>query len=595
MRKFLLLICIVITFITSVSVLVRPVFSDPLDDITSKINTLQSELSESQNATTPLESQLTTMQNQMAGIENQVTSIEQDIAQKKQYINQGYQDLVKQKDAFNASVRRLYIENYMFNPLIVFLSSNDTSNLTRMLAYGKTSEDADKAIITNTALKITDLEQMKAQLENEEAGLQAAQTKLAAQKIALQKVVDGAKAYQATLSTQIAQLSAQQQQLLAQKYASLGIPPTAYTSSSGCSSDLTNGRSPGFSPAFGFFTYGVYHRVGMNQYGAKGRADKGQSYQQILSFYYPNTQLTNIGTSTNITVNGTNDYGETFNNQQFNVEDYLTHIYEMPSNWNPQALEAQAIAARTYAYKAVTSGNNAVAPNQSFQEVKTEQNAQAWIDAVHATSGEVLESGGQPITAWFSSTGGGYTHNSGDVFGGSTSYTTTAADANGSINSFSDLQNNSYDGPNYANSPWFYCDWGGRPQYNNTAWLQSSEVADITNVIMLAQADSSTAPHLSQPDGNVPNTWSPDQVKQQLQSRGITPFNTVSSVSVSPNFSSGRVTNVTVNGDAGSKSFSGDAFVTYFDVRAPANIYIPYLAKKSDGSYAAPLFNVETR
>src|SRR5258708_22120492 len=50
-----------------------------------------------------------------------------------------------------------------------------------------------------------------------------------------------------SLTSQIAQLSAQQQQLLAQKYASLGIPQTAYAGlGGGCSSDLTNGKDPGF-------------------------------------------------------------------------------------------------------------------------------------------------------------------------------------------------------------------------------------------------------------------------------------------------------------------------------------------------------------
>jgi peptidoglycan hydrolase-like amidase/peptidoglycan hydrolase CwlO-like protein len=596
MKKLLLLMIFFTTLLLAVNKFhINKAYSDQLDDLTKQIANLQSELDASQKATAPLESQLNDLENQLKSIDNQVAAVENDIAIKKQNIAKEYTNLAQKQQLFDVTVRNSYIKSYTFSPLLIFFTGNNASNITKLLVYQKRDTEQDKNIITNIALQLVDLEQQKTQLESEETTLASAKVTLDKQRSDIDKIVTGAKAYQAQLSTQIAALSAQQQQLLAQKYASLGIPLTAYTSNNGCSSDLTNGRSPGFSPAFGFFTYGVYHRVGMNQYGAKGRADKGQGYQQILSFYYPNTQIVNIGTSTNITVNGTNDYGETFSNQQFNIEDYLTHIYEMPSGWNSEALKAQAIAARTYAYKAVQSGQTTVAPNQSFQEVKTEQNAQAWIDAVNATSGQVLESGGQPITAWFSSTGGGYTHNSGDVFGGSTSYTTTTADANGSINSFSDLTTNAYDGPNYANSPWFYCDWGGRSQYNNTAWLQSSEVADIVNVIILAQADNSTAPHLSQPDGNVPDTWDQNRVKQELQNRHITPFNNISSVSVSPDFGSGRVTSVNVNGDAGSKTFSGDTFVTYFDVRAPANIYIPFLAKKGDGSYAAPLFNVETK
>jgi SpoIID/LytB domain protein len=558
------------------------------DDLGKCVDELSSARQQSINATKPL-------QDEINGIKQRIAVIENDLAVKQKNIEDGYANLAKQQQILNATIRDYYIKSYYNSPLLILLSANSASELTQILGYQKSNADRDKAIITNIAITINDLKTQKSALQDEETSISATKAKL-------DVIVNGAVAYQNTLANQIAQFSALQEQLLAQKYSSLGIPLTAYTSNKGCSSDITPYKDPGFSGTkFGFFTYGVYHRVGMNQYGAKGRADKGASYQSILGFYYPNTQLANVNTSVSITVDGTNDYGETFSNQQFSsVEDYLTHIYEMPatgSNTFPtEALKAQAVAARTYAMQSISGGHTTVAPNQSFQEVKTEQNSQNWIDAVNATSGQILESGGSPITAWFSSTAGGYTHNSGDVFGSSTNYTTTAADTNGSANSFSDLQNNAYDGPNYANSPWFYCDWGGRSGYNNTAWLQSNEVADIVNVIMLVQADSSTAPHLSQPDGNIPDTWNPDRVKQELQNRKITPFNNISNISVSPDFGAGKTSNVSVNGDAGSKSFSGDTFATYFDVRAPANIFIPCLKYNSDHTCAAaPLFNVEQR
>jgi peptidoglycan hydrolase-like amidase len=43
------------------------------------------------------------------------------------------------------------------------------------------------------------------------------------------------------------------------------------------SSDI--GKDPGFGNKFGFFTYGVPNRVGLNQYGAWGRAKAGQDVQ----------------------------------------------------------------------------------------------------------------------------------------------------------------------------------------------------------------------------------------------------------------------------------------------------------------------------
>ena len=220
------------------------------------------------------------------------------------------------------------------------------------------------------------------------------------------------------------------------------------------------------------------------------------------------------------------------------MEDYLKHIYEMPSSWPAEALKAQAVAARSYVMHAIANGQTTVLPNTQFQEVKTELNAQPWIDAVNATAGQVMTSGGQPIEAWFSSTHGGYTHASSDIGWSATPYTKTAQDATATINSWSDLQNYAYD----KNSPWFYCDWGSRSQYNGTAWLQSSDVADIANAILLSQADSSTTQYLSQVDKNLPDTWSPSQVQQQLRSRGITPYTSVSNVTVSADFGTGNTT-----------------------------------------------------
>lgn len=581
MKKLFLLSVIICAFL-GYTLLSHPVYSDQLDDLTQQINKLQQELTESQQATAPLKSQVDTLNTQLTGIENQVAAIEADVAQKKKDIADGYEQLSKQRDEFNQAVRSYYIQSSYFSPLLVLFSSSDASYVTQILAYQQHQTNVDKTVITNTALKITDLENRQKQLETEETGLASAKSKLAVQKASLQKIIDGAVAYQNTLSSQIATLTVQQQQFIAQKQAALGLPTSAYTTSGGCSSDLTNGKDPGFSPGFAFFTYGVPHRVGMSQYGAKGRADAGQSYQDILSAYFPNTQLTTVSTSTNMHVVGTNEYGQTFDTN-WSIEDYVKHIYEMPTTWNANALRAQAIAARSYALATTNNGANSICPSQSCQVVKQEQNSDAWVQAVNDTAGQVLEYNGQPIQAWFSSTAGGYTKSASDVWGSSKPWTKTGADASGSVNSFADLNNNAYD----KASPWFYCDWGGRSQYSNTAWMQPSEVADIVNVILLAQKDSSTQDHLYQVDKANPkgtDTWDADRVKQELRSRGVTPYNSISSISVGADFGSGTTTSVNVSGDAGSQTFNGTEFSNFFNLRAPANIQI-----------VGPLFNVEKR
>jgi SpoIID/LytB domain protein len=255
----------------------------------------------------------------------------------------------------------------------------------------------------------------------------------------------------------------------------------------------------------------------------------------------------------------------------------------MPTNWSSEALKAQAVAARSYVLNYTNNGQKPICPSQSCQVVKQEENSQAWKDAVDATRGWVLTSGGQPITAWFSSTHGGYMFKSSDIGWSSTAWTKNRTDASGSINSFDDLFNNAYD----KSSPWFYCDWGARSAYKGTAWLKSEELADIVNVILLAKADSSTQKHLSQidkpnPDGT--DTWDADRVKQELRSRGGNPYNSISSLDVDWDKGTGVTTSVNISGDAGSTTFSGSEFKSYFNLRAPSNINI-----------VGPLFKAEKR
>lgn len=549
--------------------------SDLLNQCQSSISQA---LQESQAATAPLQSKLDALNSQISGIKATVANIEASLADKKKSIDQGYADLAKQQTILDATIRDYYIKSYYDSPLLLLLSSNSASQFTQILGYQKAQADRDKAIITGIAATIKDLQTQKQNLQTQETQLAGLQTSLNQQSAQLDTIVSGARSYQATLSNQLASLNSIQQQVLNARLSGLNIPLYAGTGG-GCSSDI--GKDPGFSPKFGFFTYGVPNRVGLNQYGAYGRASAGQNSDQILRAYYNFDSYQNFSGIT-INVNDSNGVGTGNIIWSGSLEDYVNRIYEVPDNWPAEALKAQAIAVRSYVLAATNNGANSICANQNCQVFQTNPKNGNWGQAVSATSGQVMVQGGQPIKAWFSSTHGGYIHSSADIGWSATAWTKNAVDTpSGSAGSFSDVQNNAYD----KSSPWFYCDWGSRSSYNNTAWLQSSEVADIVNVILLAQKDSSTVNHLYQVDK--PNlagtdTWSVDQVKQELQNRGVTPFNNVSSVSVSVDFGAGKVTSVNISGDAGSVSFSGNDFKNYFDLRAPSNIQI-----------VGPLYNVE--
>ena len=557
-KKLLFTLLILAVFILSYA---GNAYGDELDDINKQLQDLKAAYNQSKAATAPLESQLN-------NIKERVTFIETDLIRKKQEINNGYKNLTAKKIIFDKTVAKNYIEGYNNNWLSYFLSSSQASEIIQNLAYQKAKADQDKVIITNIALSITDLEEKKRNLESEEI-------KLDAIKISLDKVVSEAKTYQASLTGKIATLSARQQQILNERLASLNIPLYAL-SGGGCSSDLTNGKDPGFGGGFGLFTYGVPNRVGLNQYGAWGRAKAGQSYDTILHAYYNFDSIENKNATINV-----DGYGS------YSLEDYVKRVYEVPDNWTDNdsaALKAQAIAVRSYVLAYTNNGQGSICTTQQCQVFKPDPKGGNWDQAVNATAGQVMVQGGQPIKAFFSSTHGGYAFNTGDLHGWSgTSYTKKVVDTGSNIASFSDLQNNAYD----KDSPWFYCDWGSRSDYGKTAWLKPEEMADIINVLLLIQKDSGTKEHLYQTDKPNPagtDTWDAGKVRQELSSRGGTPFNNISGISVGVDFGFGQTNSVNINGDAGSVSFGGSDFKTYFNLRAPANIQI-----------VGPLYNVERK
>jgi len=551
-----------------------------IDCLQRQVTELNKSLQMSVAATKPLESEISRLSSRIKSIQNQV-----DLAVKKQKeteleIKERGKKVSDQYLVLAVKLREMY-KRLRSRPLWVnLIASKGLGEIRREIAYRQDSNDKDRQVIISLVEEISSLEIDKKKLEDQKIQLSKLQTELDKQNSFFLGEVKKAKAYQSDLSNKIAQLSAKQQQLLAEKLGSLNLSTSLGGGNLNCTDDRK--LDPGFSNAFAFYTYGIPHRVGLDQYGAYGRAKAGQSAEDILRAYFDNFEFVGGKEGETIKVNGKNEFGQVFSNESMNIEEYLKHLYEMPSSWDNKALEAQAIAARSYALFEQKS-KGFVYPSQADQVVKKEMNAQSWISAVEATKGKIIAQGGQPVKAWYASTAGGYTFNSGDIWSRNTSYTKRLRDTTGDVGSFEDLKNKAYD----RESPCFYSAQGWRAQYNKSAWLKQEEVADIVNVLKLALKDGGTQNHLSQvdkpnPDGT--DTWDEEKVKAELRSRGAKPFNNISNISVSADFGVGKTTSVTVTGDAGTESFSANDFINYFNLRVPANIQI-----------VGPLFNVERR
>ncbi len=562
MQRYVIGIVFLIICIITTSYFVA---ADELEDINKQLHELQTSLESSKNATNTNEKELIKLNEQLTVIKSQVVIIEKDIDKKTTEIEDGEKRLLKQKQLLDERVVSYYKnKGREKDALLEMFISENINQFFQQFAYQQSLLEGDRKAIVRIALLVRDIEKKKETLERQRAQLLPIKEQIDKQSAFLAGEINTAKKYQETLKSKIASLSARQQEIIAQKQASLNLPKSAGSGARGCTDDRN--IDPGFSPRFAFFTYGVPNRVGLNQYGAKGRAEAGQGVEDILRAYFDNFEMKkDYSTGIIIKVEGHGD---------FNIEEYTKRIYEMPESWPLEALKAQAIAARSYALAYTNNGANSICTTENCQVFKPEPKGGNWDRAVEETKGWVMMQGGNPVKAYYSSTHGGYVYATSEIGWNATSWTKHAQDATSGISNFSDLNNNAYD----KSSPWFYCDWGSRSEYNKTAWLKSEEVADIANVVLLAKhLDSSDKEHLYQIDKSNPagkETWDREKVKSELRSRGGNPFSSVSDISVSADFGYGKTTSVNVSGDAGSQSFSASEFKDWFNLRAPANIQI---------------------
>lgn len=537
------------SFILALSLffIIQPQFSqaDELDDINRQLSQLNDDLNKSVAATKPVESELKKMQGQIERIKNQIPAIEADMITKQRDIDKGYKMLSEKEKLISQTIRDYYIKSYYDNPLLIFLSLDNALDVTQALAYQRAKTEQDKAIITNIALSLTDLERKKVSLEQTKKSLTLAKANLDVQSEKLKKIVAGAKGFQSELSGKIAALSQKQQEILSAKSGN-----STFTVGSGESSDEYIASKKGFSESapggsFGIFSFGAYtHRKGMSQYGARGRAQAGQGFRTILNAYY-GKEPASKDTGGSIKVSG-------FREMDFETT-YLYGIAEMPSSWHPEALKAQAVAARTYAYRYKVDGKEICTTEacQVFNKGKSDNAPESWKSAVNETKGQVLED----VVTYYASTHGGYASPIG---------WDTADGAGGS--NFIDKAWEKAGG-----SPWLYKAWW-RQGYSNSGstcgrsspWLSSAEMADIINAARFR--DDRVTPITTSCWGG--NPYSMDELRAKANGPS-----SVSGASVLQG--NGSSSEVVFQTNIGEVRLSAGAFKEAFNLRAPGYVRIP--------------------
>jgi SpoIID/LytB domain protein len=159
------------------------------------------------------------------------------------------------------------------------------------------------------------------------------------------------------------------------------------------------------------------HGVGMSQDGALGFARHGWSYQAILAHYYSSTTLGTAPAKSTIKVLVGSKV------LKLPLERYVRGVVaaEMPSTWPAAALDAQAIASRTYALTSHAGGSRFDVYSDSRSQVYGGGGAEtpATNAAVAATAGQIVLYHGKPATTYFFASSGGVTESIENAFVGS--------------------------------------------------------------------------------------------------------------------------------------------------------------------------------
>ncbi|MDP3955120.1 MAG: SpoIID/LytB domain-containing protein [bacterium] len=510
----------------------------PSTDYDCQIAELQREYDSRKDAHEKNKITLSEYEKQIISLSKKIISIEASLKKLEKDIFEREVDLGVQEEVLAARVRNYYINSSRFSPLLLLLSSGSAQELTRELAFRQQMTNQDRKVIIKTSTDLAKLKTDKETFKKSQISLAALKKKTNEQAIFMREEVAKTESF-------FAEISAKQQEILNAKNGSF----IASVGDSDLADDI-NASIKGFrdsAPAgsFAVFSFGGYtHRKGMSQYGARGRAQNGQSTNQILKAYYGKEPVSK-DTGGNISVAGVGSV---------NFEDYyLMGISEMPSSWHPEALKAQAIAARTYAYRYKIEGKQICTDEgcQVFRKSKADNPPAEWKQAVQQTRGQVLED----VVTYYSSTSGGFLTTMG--------WDTTDGSGGGNF------LDKTYE--KLGGSPWVYKAWyrkgysgSGATCGQDNPWLNNEEFTDIVNAAVVLKSSS---------DDRVISTstscWggNPYSYAEMRQKGGV---NSVSSVSVLQG--NGSTNEVVING---SIHLSGGEFKQAFNLRASGYLMIP--------------------
>ncbi len=531
--------------------------SKKLSDVRAQKNSVSSKIE-------GLLGQLTVTQAEIDALQQDIDEMVANLDKINQTLLEKNTDLEK-KITFRNKVIRTYTKRSVLNDLEIFFhTAENVGNLGLSgfqltgLSYGFEKSLGHEALrligAVTTEIKNYEADKLEAQKLKDE--LETAQGELLSAKNVLSITHDQAAGelnelatkegdYEEdlrSLSDRIESFSAKQREVLVKKFGE------GYFSIGDYELNGWEVPDPPFSPAFGGFSFGAFtHYNGMSQYGAYGRAEDGQNYEDIIEFYYNESVDEDDDFPDEICVEG---------HGTMSFQKYLYGLAEMPSDWPMDALKAQAIAGRSYAYRRVQNGG-CICTTQSCQvylQSKADNPPSRWKEAVDDTKDMIIAGDtGASGYGWYSSTTGGYVNQGG-------------WDTKGS------WPNDAYE--KRADSPWFYWAWYSESYRFDSdtcgrdyPWLDEEEMADILNAweVWRHGQTEHISPVTTSCWGGDP--YSHEEMADKADEVG-TAYDEVYDIDVDIG-SNGMTNAVTVDTDKGSLTINGEEFKTVFNLRAP--------------------------
>jgi len=550
--------------------LTNQVFADEVDDLQKQIDELEKLKRLSEDATKPLEEEVSSLDKRIANARYSITKARQEEEELAEQIKKRETDLAVQYKIFSRRISQQYKRIRTFNPLITALASDSAADLSKDLAYRESVKNQDNKFIKAIGEDIIGLQADKQRLADNQVQLASLEKQLDEQASFFKVEISKAKDYQKDLSGKIADISARQQEIINARSGGFTASIGNIELADDFLASIKGFREQAPGGYFGIFSFGAYsHRKGMSQYGARGRAEKGQDYKKILKAYYGKEPVDKSGdTSGSISVSG-------YDSMDFET-DYLYGIAEMPSSWHIEALKAQAVAARTFALRYKKDGNTICTTEscQVFNKSKSDNVPESWKKAVDETKGKVLED----VTTFYASTHGGWIATSG--------WDTTD---NGGGENFIEKSFEAIGG-----SPWLYKSWwregytkSGSTCGRSNPWLSPEEMADIVNAhLVLTKGNSGETERISPV---TTDCWGGNPYSHSELRNIASKYGGISNANnVTVTLGDGRTNSISING----VSMSGDQFCKAFNLRAPGNLRIP---QWSGNSCNGAFFNIEKK